>query len=97
MAEATNKEVLDVSVEKTQTEDCIPESKKEIEEIIWVTDQYPDYPTISKSQKPFVCNLPPEKVVGEPSVHPYKVSEEMKDIDMFPRSRESFWMKSKAS
>ena len=89
MAEATKKEVLDVSIEKTQPEDCNPEEKEEIEEIVWVTDQYPDYPTISKSQKPFVCNLPPEKVAGDSSVHPYKVSEEMKDIDMFPISEPS--------
>ena len=58
MVEATNKEVLDVSVEKTQPEDCNPEAKEEIQDIIWVTDKYPDYPTISKSQKPFVCNFP---------------------------------------
>ena len=58
MAETTNKEVLDVSVEKPKPEDCTPEAKEEIEKIIWVNDQYPDYPTISKSQKPFVCNFP---------------------------------------
>ena len=56
--EATNKEDLDVSVEKTQPEDCNPEAKEEIQDIIWVTDKYPDYPTSSKSQKPFVCNFP---------------------------------------
>ena len=96
MAEAAEKEVLDVSEEKSDSEvldvswkktdpqDCNPQEKQETEEIIWVTDQYPEYPTVSKSQKPFVCNLPPEKVVGDSSVHPYKVSEEMKDIDMFP-------------
>ena len=39
MAEATKKEVVDVSVEKTQPEDCNPEAKEEIQDIIWVTDK----------------------------------------------------------
>ena len=43
--EAAEKEVLDVSVEKTQPEDCNPEAKEEIQDIIWVTDKYPVYPT----------------------------------------------------
>ena len=71
---------------KTQPEDCNPEAKQDIEDILWGTDTYPDYPTISKSQKPFVCNLPPENIIGDSSVHPYVVAEEMKDIDMFPIS-----------
>ena len=87
--EKSDSEVLDVSAKKTDPEDCNPQEKQETEEIIWVTDQYPEYPTVSKPQKPFVCNLPPEKVVGDSLVHPYKVSEEMKDVDMFPISEPS--------
>ena len=36
MAEAAEKEDLDVSVEKTQPEDCNPEAKEKIQDIIVV-------------------------------------------------------------
>ena len=51
MTEAAEKEALDVLVEKTVPEDCNPQEKQEIEEIIWVTDQYPEFSSVICLQK----------------------------------------------